>query len=213
MKNKNFKMEKIDSRLSSLYTSDENKLEKYDRWASDYESDLVDEMDYVAHIDAAKIFSEVVADKSCRILDVACGTGLVGEELKKLGYSDVDGTDFSAEMLNVSKGRAVYNNLFQHDFTTALENTGVYNALICVGLFSFSVPKITDMIHVIRAVKPACPCVITVNGAAWRELDIAGQVEVESGKHGFAVEQIIEAGYIQREGIDARVLIIRSPES
>jgi SAM-dependent methyltransferase len=213
MSNNAFEMEKIDTRLSDLYTSDENKQEKYDQWAGDYESDLVDGMDYVAHIDAARIFSEVVVDKSCRILDVACGTGLVGGELKKLGYNNVDGTDFSAEMLKISEGRAVYNNLFQHDFTTALENPGGYDALICVGMFSFSVPKITDMIHVIRAVKPGRTCVITVNGAAWRELDLAGQVEIESGKHGFAVEQIIEAGYIQREDIDARVLVIRGPES
>lgn len=212
MNKNNFEMEEIDSRLSDLYTSDENKREKYDRWAGEYESDLVNEMDYVAHIDAARIFNEVVIDKNCRILDVACGTGLVGEELKKYAYSKVDGTDFSAEMLKVSKQRAVYENLFQHDFTTPLENPGSYDALICVGMFSFSVPEITDMIHVIRAVKPACYCVITVNGAAWRELSLAELVEAESSKYGFTIEQIIEAGYIQREGIDARVLIIRSPE-
>ena len=64
-------MEKIDTRLSDLYTSDDNKQEKYDRWAGEYESDQVNEMEYVAHNDAARIFSETVTDKSCRILDVA----------------------------------------------------------------------------------------------------------------------------------------------
>ncbi len=210
-KNK-FEMEKIDIRLSDLYTSDENKQEKYDRWAGEYESDLVNEMDYVAHIDAARIFNEVVIDKNCRILDVACGTGLVGEELKKYAYSEVDGTDFSAEMLKVSKRRAVYKKLFQHDFTKSLINLASYDAVICVGLFAFSVPKITDMIHIIRTVKPNSYCVITVNGAAWRELNLAVQVEVESERHGFAVEKIIKTGYIKREDIDARVLIIRSPQ-
>jgi 2-polyprenyl-3-methyl-5-hydroxy-6-metoxy-1,4-benzoquinol methylase len=212
MAGKDFEMEKIDTRLSALYTSDENKLEKYDSWAGEYESDLVNEMDYVAHIDATRIFSEIVTDKSCRILDVACGTGLVGEELRKLGFNNVDGTDFSAEMLKISRDRSVYQNLFQHDFTTALAEPGSYDALLCVGMFSFSVPKITDMIHVIRAVKPGRHCAITVNGAAWRELNLYEQVSVESVKYGFTVEQIIEAGYIQREAIDARVLIIRSPD-
>ncbi len=205
-------MEKIDSRLSDLYTSDENKLEKYDNWANEYESDLVDEMDYVAHIDAARIFSEIVTDKNCRILDVACGTGLVGEELRRFGYLRIDGTDFSGEMLKVSEQRNIYQQLFQHDFTGPLKIPGQYDAVICVGMFSFSIPKITAMIHVIRAAKPDSYCVITVNGAAWRELKLGEQVEQESIKYGFTIERIVEAGYIQREGIDARVLIIRSPD-
>ena len=115
-------------------------------------------------------------------------------------------------MLKLSEQRAVYKKLFQHDFTQPLKNPANYDAVICVGLFSFSVPRITDMIHIIRAVKPNTYCVITVNGAAWRELDLAAQVEAESKKYGFMIEKIIKAGYIQREGIDARVLIIRSPQ-
>jgi 2-polyprenyl-3-methyl-5-hydroxy-6-metoxy-1,4-benzoquinol methylase len=213
MKNKDFNMENIDTRLSDLYTSDENKQEKYDQWAGEYESDLVKEMDYVAHIDAARIFSETVTDKNCRILDVACGTGLVGEQLRQLGYKQVDGTDFSSEMLKVSEQRKVYQKLFQHDFTGPLETLNSYDAVICVGMFSFSIPTITDMIHVIRAVRPDSYCVITINGAAWRELGLAEQVEEESGKYGFTIEHVFKAGYIQRENIDARVLIIRSSKS
>ena len=211
MSKKPFEMDKVDKRLSDLYTSEDNKLEKYDRWAVDYEADLVEEMNYVAHIDAARIFSDVITDKSCHVLDVACGTGLVAGELDRLGYEAIDGTDFSTEMLRVSSQRKVYQRLFQHDFTRPLAVPGIYDALICVGLFSFSLPKITDMIHVIRAVKPNHYCVITVNGAAWRELDLGKEIEKESSQHGFVIENIIEAGYIQSQEIDARVLVIRSP--
>jgi SAM-dependent methyltransferase len=212
MSKKPFEMDKIDSRLSDLYTSDGDKQEKYDRWAKAYEADLVEEMNYVAHIDASRIFSDVIVDKKSRILDVACGTGLVGGELQKHGYSEIDGTDFSAEMLKQSEQRGVYQQLFQHDFTRPLLTPGSYDALICVGLFSFSLPRITDMIYVIQAVKAGHYCVITVNGAAWRELDLASKLEVESEKYGFVIENIFEAGYIQKQDIDARVLLIRSPE-
>jgi SAM-dependent methyltransferase len=212
MSKKPFKMDKVDKRLSDMYTSEDNKLEKYDRWAANYEVDLVEEMNYVAHIDAARIFSECVTDKNSRVLDVACGTGLVAGELERLGYQAIDGTDFSTEMLSVSAQRKVYQRLFHHDFTQALELPGVYDALICVGLFSFSLPRITDMIHVIRAVKPNHYCVITVNGAAWRELELGKAIEKEATQHGFVIENIIKAGYIQSQDIDARVLVIRSPE-
>ena len=207
----NFEMDKIDDRLAKMYTSDEDKQAKYDDWASSYESDLVNEMDYVAHIDASKVFQSLVPQRESKILDVACGTGLVGEELQNMGYVNVDGCDFSAEMINVSRDRKVYQQLFQHDFTQPLENQRVYDALICVGLFSFSIPRIHHMIHVINAVKPNGLCVITVNGAAWRELDHEQSVRSEAEKHNFIIEDIISAGYIQKENIDSKILIIRKP--
>ena len=212
MADQKFNLDKIDARLAEIYSSDENKLEKFDRWADHYESDLVEDLEYVAHIEASRIFDELVPGRSCRILDVACGTGLVGVELRMRGYDLVDGTDFSSEMLKIADQRKVYDSLFQHDFTTPLESQGRFDAVICVGMFSFNVPKILDMIHVIRAAKPEHYCVITVNGAAWRELNLGEQVEVESKRHGFTVEKIVEAGYIQNQNIDCRVLVIRSPK-
>ncbi len=195
-----------------MYSSDEDKLGKYNRWADSYETDLVNDLDYVAHIDAAKIFSEVVENRKSRVLDVACGTGLVGETLLERGYRNVDGTDFSEEMLKISRHRKVYQELIQHDFTLPFPLSDPYDSIICVGLFSFSIPGMKHLINVVNAVKPGHHCVITVNGAAWRELNLEEALEYESRKHGFIVEEIIQAGYIQKENIDSRVLIIRSPD-
>ena len=85
----------------------------------------------------------------------------------------------------------------------------LYQALICVGLFSFAVPRISDMHHVVNCVEPGAYCVITVNGAAWRQLDLAPEVEREARDHNFTVEHVIAAEYIRSEGIDSRVLVIR----
>ena len=212
MTNNKFDLNRIDSRLSDLYSSKEDKERTYDEWAATYESDLVSDMQYVAHIHTAKLFSEYVNDIDARVLDVACGTGLVGEELRKLGYRSVDGTDFSAEMLRVSRKRGVYQNVFKHDFTQPLELPAKYDALICVGLFAFNEPKITDLIHVIHTVKPAHYCIISVNGAAWRELGLKKGIRDQAAKHNFEIEKIAVTGYIQGQGIDGRVLVIRSPE-
>ena len=212
MTNKKFELNRIDSRLSDLYSSSEDKEQTYDQWAATYESDLVNDMEYVAHKHAAKLFIEYVKDFDARVLDVACGTGLVGEELKNAGYRSVDGTDFSAEMLRVSSKRGVYQNVFKHDFTQPLALPAKYDALICVGLFAFNEPKITDLIHVIHTVKPAHNCIVTVNGAAWRELGLKKGIRDEAAKHSFEIEKIAKTGYIQGEGIDGRVLVIRSPE-
>ena len=206
-----FDMNAIDGRLRAMYTNDKDKEQSYDEWANKYDNDLINELAYVAHIDAARIFSELDVDREARILDVACGTGLVGEELSKLGFSHIDGTDFSNGMIAVAQERGIYGTLFRHDFTEALPTPHQYDAVICVGLFSFSIPRIEHMHHVVNAVKPGGQCLITVNGAAWRELDLAPSVEAESEKHGFVIERIETSGYIRQEGIDARVLIIRMP--
>ena len=202
----------IDRRLSDLYSSSEDKEQTYDRWASTYESDLVNDMDYVAHKHAAKLFREYVIDFDARVLDVACGTGLVGEELKSLGYRLVDGTDFSSEMLRAARERGVYQETFKHDFTQPLDLTDRYDALICVGLFAFNEPQIKDLIHVLNTVKSAHYCIVTVNGAAWRELELEKVIRQEAKKHDFEITKIVKTGYIQGEGIDGRVLVIRSPE-
>ena len=201
----------FDGRLSRLYTGSVDKQETYDQWARDYEKDLVEEMGYVGHIDAARVFSEVVPDRNCRVLDVACGTGLVGRELEQLGYQNIEGTDFSEGMLEKARATGRYRRLFTHDFTQDLQQSSDYDALICVGLFSFDLPAVEHMIHVIRAVKTDSRCVLTVNGAAWREMDYATGLQTQSGLHGFAVESVREAGYIENQGIDGRVLVIRSP--
>lgn len=203
----------FDKRLAAAYNRSEDKEQQYDEWAASYDSDLVDDMGYVAFRDAGDIFIDLVPDTSLRILDVACGTGLAGEYLQAKGFDTIDGADFSREMLALANRREVYRSTWQHDFTTEKTLDNPYDALICVGLFSFAVPKISDMHHVINCVKPGGLCVITVNGAAWEALGLEAELNTEAATHRFEIEQIVTAGYIQNEDIDSRVLVIRrSPQ-
>ena len=47
-----------------------------------------------------------------RILDVGCGTGLVGSELHKIGYRDLDGLDASPEMLKIAAEKNIFKSTF-----------------------------------------------------------------------------------------------------
>ena len=69
---------RFDNRLAAAYSKTENKEQHYDEWSKTYDSDLVDDLGYIAFKDASDIFMEVVPNQSTRILDVACGTGLAG---------------------------------------------------------------------------------------------------------------------------------------
>ncbi|XP_072043072.1 demethylmenaquinone methyltransferase-like [Amphiura filiformis] len=58
----------------------------------------------------AKAVARAHPDKDTTILDVCAGTGLAGEQLKKLGYTKVDALDFSQEMLDLAKSKNIYRN-------------------------------------------------------------------------------------------------------
>ncbi len=208
MTKNNLDLERFDERLAAVYGRTENKEEQYDEWAQTYDSDLVDDLGYVAFSEAGDIFMEVVTDRSARILDVACGTGLAGAYLRRHGYLNVDGADLSTKMMEIANQRGLYRSTWQHDFTRPAKLEKLYDAVLCVGMFSYAIPKITDMHNVVRCARPGATCVITVNGAAWRDLDLEPEVYREAARHGFTIDQVRRAGYIENQGIDSRVLVI-----
>lgn len=75
------------------------------------------------------------------ILDVAAGTGLVGEELKKVGF-DVDNVtalDLCPDMLEVSRKKKVYGKLVQSGFGTTIPHglkSRSYDCVIMCGGFA-----------------------------------------------------------------------------
>ena len=209
MSRQKLNMDKVDDRLAKIYTFQGDKQEQYDRWAGTYESDLVDDLGYVAHLRSSEIFANIVADKNADLLDMGCGTGLVGATLKNLGYTCIDGTDFSPEMLEVATRRDVYRTLYRHDVTRPLESEHRYDALISVGLFSYGTPHLADLHNAVNCVKLGGPCVITVNAGAWAEHNLEAVLRAEAERHHFTVQEIIETEYIRKEGINAQVLVIR----
>ena len=74
--------------------------EKYDDLAEKYDETLVDVVGYPDPEQVAQTISEYLKlPKDIKVIDLGCGTGLVGQELKKLGYCNVCGTDASPGML------------------------------------------------------------------------------------------------------------------
>ena len=73
-----------------------------------------------------------------KIIDVAAGTGLIGLELHKMGYTNLHALDSSQKMLNEARKKGIYAQFFclPIDDQRILEiNTGDYDALICVNGF------------------------------------------------------------------------------
>ena len=77
-------------------------LNYYKDWTDNnkYNQDMVD-MNYTAPKETVSVLIKHNHQKDLKILDAGCGTGLVGIELKKHNYSNLDGVDFSQDMLNL----------------------------------------------------------------------------------------------------------------
>jgi len=87
--------------IYKLKTSEEL-LKYYQDWTDNnqYNKDMVD-WNYTAPKETVLILKKYVFNKNSKILDAGCGTGLVGIELKKYGYSNIEGVDFSQNMLDL----------------------------------------------------------------------------------------------------------------
>ena len=111
-------------------------MQHYDKWGDKYDQDMID-WNYTGPKETVNIFKKYAASKDIKIFDAGCGTGLVGVELKKFGYKNIDGADLSKKLLNLIP-TGIYNKLEQIDLNKALnKKSNIYDAALCVGTFTF----------------------------------------------------------------------------
>ena len=138
-------------------------LDIYQKWAALYDKDNDDELGTVSQPNSVQIFQRYVKDKSKYIIDVGCGTGLVGLQLKKLGYKNFDGVDISQEMINIAIDRG-YASLFLGNLNETLPiKSNQYEAAICVGVFTHGHVGPSRLEELTRIVKPGGILCFTVN--------------------------------------------------
>jgi predicted TPR repeat methyltransferase len=100
-------------RVSNL-KQDDSSRDIYDDWSQDYDEHLKFEPGYIAPGVAAAELAQHLQQRDLEIIDFGCGTGLVGEALRELGFVHVDGADISTGMLDQASARQVYRNLLMH---------------------------------------------------------------------------------------------------
>ncbi|XP_069193988.1 methyltransferase-like protein 27 isoform X1 [Procambarus clarkii] len=98
-------------------------------------------------------------------MDIAAGTGAIGLELHKKGFTNIDALDPSEGMLKVLKETGVYNLIYQEfisqDPTTIPEDT--YDVVVTTGSLLHSHMPVQAMDEFIRITKPG-GLVIIVTG-------------------------------------------------
>lgn len=111
--------------------------DRYDEWAESYDADLASWSYQAPAVVAKTVLTRQPDARSA--LDVGCGTGLVGKELRARGYAGgVVGLDISQASLHVAHQTGAYDMLKAADLQQPLdlEDDGV-DVLLCVGVMTY----------------------------------------------------------------------------
>ena len=110
---------------------------KYDSWADKYDKDVEEHWHFIPK-NVAQTLSKFLPNKDVSILDAGAGTGLVGEALGILKYTNITAVDLSEGMLVEAKKKQVYKALYQSplDNTQSFATVESFDAIVAAGVFA-----------------------------------------------------------------------------
>ncbi len=153
-------------------------LDFYDRWADDYDAQLERGLDYIAPSELARTLAKHQASGDVPILDVGCGTGLTGCCLKEIGFSTIDGLDFSTAMLGKAREKGVYRKLIEADLNSPLAfGDGAYGAVISSGTFTLGHVGPEPIDELLRVLAPGAFFACTVHTKIWDSIGFSSKFD------------------------------------
>ena len=194
--------------LNKVYTAKNHAelMDAYKDWAADYDADTVDAFGYVAHIESARALDQVVEDKNARILDAGAGTGLVGEELKKMGYKQLDALDYSREMLDEAGKKGVYQELLQADMSRPLKIANdSYDAIVCTGTFTFGHVDANAFDELVRITRPGGKICFTIREGAYEAYGYRRRMIELEQKKAWQLLSMVDTDYLKKEKVTCKL--------
>jgi predicted TPR repeat methyltransferase len=122
----------------------------FDNYAAKFESSLVDNLEYkIPRVITEMIIKDSKFDFLGNILDLGCGTGLFGLEIKQV-CEHLEGIDLSKKMLDEAKKKDIYNKLIKEDILAYLSNASLnFDYFVSTDVFVY----IGDLSDVFRLIK------------------------------------------------------------
>ena len=125
----------------------------FDHYAETFDNHLVNDLGYRVPDTMHKIFTEYATpEKTQRLLDLGCGTGICGEKFHT-SYQHLVGIDLAERMIKKSKEKGIYDELHNSDITKFIQNSASkYDLTIAADVFIYigNIAELVKMIYNIQ---------------------------------------------------------------
>ena len=182
----------------------EELLKYYKDWTinNKYNKDMVD-WNYTAPQETVSVLKKYVFNKNFRILDAGCGTGLVGIELKKYGFLNIEGIDFSQNMLDLVP-QGIYKKIEKVDLNKLLKfQDNTYDVVMCVGTFTYGHVKHQALDELIRITKNKGMVCFTINEGIYEGYGFDNKIKELSDNKSWKVKEFFKSDYITNKDVQA----------
>ena len=189
--------------IYKLKTTDEV-MKYYDEWGirNKYDQDMID-WKYSGPKETVEVFKGYTKDKDIKIYDAGCGTGLVGVELKKFGYKFFDGADLSQKLLDLVP-KNIYQKLLKVDLNKDIEiEDNTYDAIMCVGTFTFGHVKPPALDEFIRITKNKGLICFTINEGIYEDYGFDKKIKELNDSKNWNMKEFFKSDYIASKDVNA----------
>ena len=157
--------------------SDEQSRALYRDWAETYDETMLQGLLYQSPPTVARHLAEHLPDRTASLLDIGCGTGLLGQCLADIGFQTIDGLDLSPEMMQVAQRRGVYRNFITADLKQPLAiKSESYGGATCCGTFTHGHVGADCLDELFRVLKPGAPFAFTVKLEVFETMGFKGKL-------------------------------------
>jgi len=182
----------------------EELLKYYQVWTDNnkYNKDMVD-WNYTAPQETVSVLKKYALNKNSKILDAGCGTGLVGIQLKKYGYLNIEGVDFSQSMLDLVP-QNIYKKIKKIDLNKPLKfKNNIYDIVMCVGTFTYGHVKPHALDEIIRITKNKGLICFTVNEGIYEEYGFDKKIKELTNNKLWNIKEFFKSNYITNKDVEA----------
>ena len=150
---------------------------RYDEWATTYDADLASWSYQAPAVVAQTVLTRVPTTGS--VLDVGCGTGLVGRELRARGFEGrIVGLDLSQASRDVARESGAYDSLERADLQQPLAlDDDIADAVVCAGVMTYLPDVEATWREFARVARPSGVVVATQREDLWDERECQAVVD------------------------------------
>lgn len=172
------------------YKSSEDLKRYYNDWANGYDQ-YAQDVSYILGDHIAQIASNEMPDDTVAVLDIGCGTGIVGESLSMYRPKClIDGVDISIEMINLAKLKKKFNHLpCYHEFyceDLTIQNQSIqkkYDFIVSAGTFTLGHLGVKELIESIDLLKNKGKAIFSIKADHYKNDNFYTALQICVGKN------------------------------